>query len=159
MVGEDALQAEVVANKLRLAGWTSWSEQEQSALRDFFRAFWNSALTAPTAWSGAEDVLCVVGNAVDDLRPFLVRWQNANEPTAIQQLVEFAAAQIGNASNGFLGNPFWSERQPQVAQVIQWLTEPATLQHWERRWFADPEGPFSKRLENAVYWLSLAHQK
>lgn len=158
MVREDAFQAEVVTKKLRLAGWTSWSEQEQSALRSYFRALWNSALTSPTAWSGAEDSLCVIGNAVDDLTPFLERWQSATEPTAVQQLVEFAAGQIGNASNGFVGNPFWDECQPQMLQVTRWFTDPATLQHLEQRWFADSEGPLAKSLEEAVYWLSLAHQ-
>jgi len=158
MVSKGAFQAESVTKKLRLAGWTSWSEQEQSALRSFFRALWNSALIAPTAWSGAEDSLCVIGNAVDDLMPFLERWQNATEPTAVQQLVEFAAGQIGNASNGFVGNPFWDERQPQMLQVTRWLTDRATLQHLEQRWVADSDGPLAKSLEEAVYCLSLAHQ-
>ena len=156
MVREDAFEPEVVAKKLIVAGWRSWSQAEQSAIEDFFSAYWDATLLIDSVWYSASDALCVLGNAFEDLKPFLARWLATTEPTALKQLVLFAGAESSNASQGFLQQPFWGERQKQMKQVAAWLCSPETLGILEDRWLADTYGPLAKLLNDAVELLSPA---
>jgi hypothetical protein len=148
MVREDAFEPEVVAKKLIIAGWRNWSQVEQSAIEKFFSAYWDSTLLIDSAWYPASDALCVLGNAFDDLKPFLARWLATTEPTALKQLVQFAKSGYSNA--------FWSDRQEQMQQAVAWLHSPETLAVLEDRWLADPDGPLARLLNEAVELLTPA---
>lgn len=147
MVREDAFQPEVVAKKLILAGWRNWSQLEQSAIEAFLNAYWDATLQIDSSWCPAEDAICVLGNALDDLNPLLNRWVTTTEPSALKQLVLFAKDQCSNA--------FWSERPEQMQQVLGWLSSPKTLDVLENRWLADPDGPLAKLLNDVVEILTL----
>lgn len=156
MVREDAFEPEVVAKKLIAADWRNWSQAEQSAIEKFFSDYWDATLLIDSPWYPASDALCVLGNAFDDLKPFLARWVATAEPTALKQLVQFAGAESGNASQGFIHQAFWSERQKQMKQVAAWLCSPETLGMLEDRWLADTDGPLAKLLNDAVELLTPA---
>lgn len=143
MVREGAFQPEVVAKKLRLAGWCAWSAPEQAAIHEYFRAFW-SAVFARTFWFiDASSAVCVLGNVFDDLVPFLSVWLSADEPAAVRELVEFSQSEASSAASGFINQPFWDERPDQMKQVADWLTSQETLESVEQRWLANSEGPLA----------------
>lgn len=156
MVRQNAFQPEIIAGKLVLAGWRRWSACEQQAIEAFFHAYWQAVLVEEATWSGAEDAICVLGNAFDDLSPFLDRWLQAPQALAIQHLAAFAEAEAANASQGFIGQPFWSDRPEQMRQVARWLASAETLRRLEERWLADPEGPAATALFQAIEYIAPA---
>src|SRR5438093_798956 len=71
----------------------------------------------PQGWT-AEDCLCSLAQALDDLRPFLDLWrQNWSKP-ALQQLAELLDSVAGELleSHTALEGEWWNERQPQANQ-------------------------------------------
>ncbi|MET7419812.1 hypothetical protein [Dactylosporangium sp. NPDC005555] len=104
-------------SRLRHTGWTTWAPSEQAAVRGFLDALWHDTLTTDPASSTffADDVLCALGNAVDDITPFLAAWAAllpAPHPAA--HLRELRAQPSVNA--------FWEDRATQHDQVTVWLT-------------------------------------
>lgn len=99
-----------------------------------------------------------MGNAFDDLKPFLDRWTAASDPTALKQLVLFAEAEAGNAWQGFINQAFWSERPEQMKQVAAWLCSSETLAVLEDRWLANPDDSIAKLLNDAVELITPAVQ-
>lgn len=150
MVREDAFQAEVVAKKLLLAKWQIWQEQERLAIESFFDAYWDAAIIIDSPWPIAADALCVLGNALDDLSPYLNRWIHSRESKALNQLLQFAKDESGNASQGFIQGAFWGERPQQMKQVASWLCSPTTLDVLVNRWLDESEGPLAAVLFEAT---------
>ncbi|MEV4140762.1 hypothetical protein AB0J72_52430 [Dactylosporangium sp. NPDC049742] len=105
-------------SRLRLTAWTTWDPAERSTVRAFLDAFWHDTLTTdPSAAAiSAGDALCGIGNAEDDLTPYLDTWADllpAPHPSA--HLHDMRAQSYVNA--------FWDDRGPQHDQVTAWLEE------------------------------------
>lgn len=73
---------EVVLGKLALANWKEWPEQEQSALREYFRSVWRSLLFDPVPTIEPDSWICGLGRAGEDLRPYLEAWLKAGVASA-----------------------------------------------------------------------------
>lgn len=76
----NANDAEIVLGKLSLAGWRSWTSDEQGAIESFIDAWFEKALESDLAaadegWisTEAESVLCGASRAGISLRPWLIR--------------------------------------------------------------------------------------
>jgi hypothetical protein len=100
--GFDWPDLESVFSRLRFAAWPEWDQAEQAAVRGLFAAFW----AQPGAGFDAADVLCAIGNAEDDLTPYL----DGRDPLISGDLVARS-----------LTNPFWVDREAQAEQVLAWL--------------------------------------
>jgi hypothetical protein len=136
---ENSLAApEVVIGKLAYSGWRDWPVAEQKAVEGYLLALWPYVLTltpyaAPQAW-GPEECLCSVAQVLDDLRPLLDRWQQNTSETALQHL----AVLLDSNAGSLIGEPrsledgWWSERQSQMQQVIDWLLNPSNAEMLDR---------------------------
>ncbi|MET8149635.1 hypothetical protein ACIBSW_23825 [Actinoplanes sp. NPDC049668] len=119
---------ESVVGRLRFAGWRSWQDDERDAVRDFLAALWANALAGDPDQEDVDTILCAIGNAEDDLKPYLTEWASAlTRPTAGPA----AAAQLRSLLDGGyrsdrgkrrLTNAFWEDRDHQAEQVIAWLS-------------------------------------
>lgn len=119
---------ESLVGRLRQAEWTSWQHEERDAVRDFLTALWANALACDPGTEDADTVLYAIGNAEDDLEPYLTEWASAlarpaTRPTATAQLRSLLSDGYRSAgSKRRLTNPFWRDRDIQAAQVIAWLS-------------------------------------
>jgi hypothetical protein len=115
---------ESMLGRLRLAGWNAWPADEQTAVRDFLTALWAHTLTAGPDEEVAAAVLCAIGNAEDDVRPYLAVWGSALAwPAAaahLRKLLEHGCRMKAGQSQ--LANAFWRERGDQAGQVLAWLS-------------------------------------
>ncbi|MFG3343292.1 hypothetical protein [Glycomyces sp. NPDC048151] len=115
---------EPLAGRLRDAEWETWTAEEQAAIRGVLWASWRQVLSGhPDNW-GADTVLCAIGNAEDDLTPYLDEWAASLRRTAaaneLRDLLQYSTSWRSEVPR--LTNAFWDGRD---AQVIEWLTGPA----------------------------------
>jgi hypothetical protein len=111
----NANDPEIVLGKLSLAGWRSWTFDEQRAIEGFIDAWFEKALESDLAdagegWIGtdAESVLCGAARAGMPLRPWLLRLL---APDATPVLAEMRQRFPGDMS------PFW-EDAPEALQEL-----------------------------------------
>lgn len=121
---------EVVFSALRRAEWRGWSADEQRAVERYLMAKWRSTLDASAPIQSAEEVLCAIGQAVDDLSAYLEVWERADGDNPTRQLVELILWSWRPIKNR-LSNAFWDERNDQMHQVIGWLQSPAPIERLE----------------------------
>jgi hypothetical protein len=114
------IDVEVIFSKLRYAEWLAWPKQEQEAVRRYFVALWQYLLTMTPEEVSLDEYLCAIGQAEDNLRPYLEVWQNTTTDAAINQLIAFVADQL-SLHKRKLTNAFWSGRREQMTQVVDWL--------------------------------------
>jgi hypothetical protein len=114
---------EIVLGKFRLAGWRQWPAGQRAAAEALLGYYWARSLAAHPGPRPIDEVLCALGNALDDLRPLLDRWvDRAAAPAAACHLRDFVAGAVTEArTRRRLRNAFWSGRPQQQAQVLDWL--------------------------------------
>lgn len=109
----------------------------------------------PPWWSIANDYLCAIAQATDDLSPYLQMWRADRSRTGLRHLADFVADTLDSVmENGTLG-AWWKDRAAQ-AQVKEWLTDPATTQRLKEEIAAPSSGPFVASLLGALDLLSRA---
>ena len=70
----------------------------------------------------------------EELTPFLMVWQDHQSGSALRNLVAFLGENTGPLlQQGVLLNDFWEERPAHMRQAINWLKNPSTLKHFERK--------------------------
>lgn len=111
---------EVLFGNLRRADWRSWPSREQVAVEHYLMAKWLDTLAHDDPVQDVEDVLCAIGQAVDDLGPYLQAWEDAGERSAASHLVKFVLWSW-RPMKGRLSDAFWEDRQAQAEQVVAWL--------------------------------------
>lgn len=128
---------EALFGKLTLANWQDWPRNEQQAALEYLQALWSwviVALSSDGYGTGVDLYICAIGQAVDDLRPFLQVWQDTEHAIAVENLAEFVnynAPAINDQRK--LANAFWSERPVQMQQVLDWVLDPVTLRALEEK--------------------------
>jgi len=149
-------EREVLFGKLRLGEWRTWPEGERRAVEVFLDAVWQDCLTSEAGGVWLDDLLCGLGNAVDDLTPYLQSWTECNLRTGYEHLVEFVDWNSATLlKRKHLSNSFWSDAEAQMRQVVDWLTKPKLVQTLERIFADNPEADFSDALAIAVDRLSI----
>jgi hypothetical protein len=119
---------ESVAGRLRLAEWHGWQDEERDAVRDLLAALWADALAGDPDQEDVDTILCAIGNAEDDLEPYLTEWASAltrpaARPAAAAQLRSLLDSGYRSDRNRRrLTNAFWQDRDSQAEQVITWLS-------------------------------------
>ncbi|MEU4163417.1 hypothetical protein [Actinoplanes sp. NPDC026670] len=118
---------ESVVGRLRFAEWRGWRDEERDAVHDFLAALWSSALTSGPDQEDVDTILCAIGNAEDDLEPYLIEWASAltrpsDRPAATEQLRSLLESGYRSDRNRRrLTNAFWQDRDRQAQQVVAWL--------------------------------------
>ena len=146
---------EILLGKLRLGEWKTWKNSEKEAIDDFLAASWQSCLESGAGSFAVDSLLCGLGRAVDDLAPYLLIWSDCRLKTGYQRLDEFIDENFHTLVKGKgLSNGFWNDAEPQMTQVMEWLTNKRTLKNLEQIYLDQPDAPFSEALSNAANKLS-----
>ncbi|GAA4953732.1 hypothetical protein [Actinoplanes utahensis] len=120
--GFDRPDLEPLLNRMYHAGWHRWQPGERDAVRAFLTALWAEERNG--------DVLCAIGNAEDDLTPYLAAWLSAltdpaTRPAEAAHLLTLLRDDYERGRKGpRLVNAFWDGRPDQHAQVLAWLAGP-----------------------------------
>ncbi len=147
---------EVLLGKLRLAGWRTWPENERKAIESFLAAVWWNCLTSEAGWVWLDELLCGLGNAVDDVSPYLKIWTNCRLITGYGHLVHFINDNSATLlKRRHLWNAFWSEAEDQMRQIIDWLSSSQTLKTLEGIFAEKPDSNYSDALAIAADRLSM----
>jgi hypothetical protein len=116
---------EPVASRLRIAGWQDWPATETAAVRGVLQALWATTLATFPSTLDIETVLCAIGNAEDDVDPYLISWAAAlHDPPAaahLRELLHGGARWDQHIAGWRLRDEFWDGRDSQVAT---WLAGP-----------------------------------
>lgn len=151
---------EVVLGKLDYGKWGSWPQREREAVRAYLTALWDHVLGTFPCPLEADTCLCGIGQAEDDLLPYLSRWRANESEAAVRHLAEFID---GNShrllKSGRLANAFWQGRDDQMRQVMDWLLDPATGQRLERAFFRFGDAEVAGELSQAVERLDWVRQQ
>jgi hypothetical protein len=127
IAGDDRviLESEVFFGKLRMANWPGWPERERKALENYFDVIWNACLADVDGSVWLDELLCGLGRAVEDVRPFLTTWENSRAATSYNHLYVFIEDNLGTLlKRKRFSNAFWSDVDQQMRQVIRWLQAP-----------------------------------
>lgn len=146
------VDTEVILGKLAYGKWRVWPQSEQEAIEVFLMAFWRVALQREPkdGWQEAEDYLCAIAQAEDDLSPYLNVWEEGRGISAIYQLATLLIRRgHGILQKQKLSNAFWDRREAQMQQVITWLRRPAILKSMERAYLDHQEKPIASDLSHA----------
>jgi hypothetical protein len=111
---------EEITRKLEYAKWQQWPEQEQQTVRLYLSALWQFVLTLSPEEVWLDDYIGAIGQAEENLAPYLKLWQDTTTDTAFTQLAVFFDSQL-NLHRGKLTN--WGGRKEQMTQVINWFAE------------------------------------
>jgi hypothetical protein len=137
---------------LRYANWREWPESEQDAVEAYLIALWQVVLSVEPfdLVDEADHHLCAIGQAVDNLEPFLYLWRNNRSMSAIRHLALFVVRDAPSLRRkNKLSDSFWGARRPQMKQVIDWLLDSATAEMLERAYFEYADEPFADDLAAA----------
>ncbi len=125
--GVDWLDLELVCGRLRLAGWTDWSGDEQPAVRHLLNVLWEQTLHEYPSRLALDTVLCAIGKAEADLTDHLTAWNAAlrqGDAAPAQHLSDLVSwnARVVNG-RWRLRNAYWDNRD---GQVVAWLAAEST---------------------------------
>ncbi|MGE5674689.1 MAG: hypothetical protein ACM3XM_12600 [Mycobacterium leprae] len=123
----NGIDYEILVSKLRYSGWLVWPPEEVETIKAFFMALWTNVLSHQPSYPDAREWLCVIGQAEDDLHPYLAKWGQADSDAALRHLVMLVDREVGDIEHRKLGNAFWQERLAQMRQVVDWLYSPTTV--------------------------------
>jgi len=154
---------EIIFRKLNYAEWRDWPIDEKTAVEDFFMAAWEYLLACDESF-GWDDLLCSIGQAVDDLTPYLKAWEESGL-TGLWHLSEYIAdeyldvAQKHKLSDSFWqdksyeGDPWCNDRTAQMNQVIEWLEKPSTCELLENAYLENPNHPLAASIAEGADYL------
>jgi hypothetical protein len=117
----------IILGKLRYGKWHTWPELQRRAVRRYLCALWTLKIEHPFPWedfmpSPIEGWLCAIGQAEDDLHPYLRSWALSTAPMAIGNLAHFIVSVWEQVLKGKLIDAFWSDRKEQCSQVVNWVS-------------------------------------
>jgi hypothetical protein len=124
---------EVLFGKLAYGRWQEWPEFEQQAVDQFMRAFWAAELSREFTHERddrLDTALCSLGQAYDDLSPFLEQWLSTESVSSCQQLAHFFLFNYEKiVGHRELWSAYWNGRSSQVSQIIDWMRTPAVYEY------------------------------
>ena len=150
---------EVLMGKLHDAEWSTWPSPERAAVERFLTALWWGVLGTYPAPADIDTYLCGLGRAGDDLSPFLDHWERDTSVAALGHLAEFVTENAPAwAKHQRLRSAFWTGRDDQVRQVLDWLARPALQAHLEEGFFRHADEPVAGELSIALGYLEWGQQ-
>lgn len=130
---EEFMAEETLFGKLREAEWTQWPAAEREAVGRYLGELRKHVLSSFPGVRDIDTLVCCLGQAVDDLAPFLDRWLEGPSEPALRHLARFVQANEESLrTKGELWNAFWSDRPAPAEQVKAWIAGPCTKVALER---------------------------
>lgn len=149
------INPEIVLAGLRYGEWRTWPGEEQASVSAYLMAVWQAVLSDESFIIPVDEWLCAVGQAVDDLGPFLEAWYTNSHASSRYQLAKFIFGNFNKiGTRGRLVGERWSDRREQMAQVIDWLLRPSVSEILEQAFFEHSSEPESENLSWAVDQLA-----
>jgi hypothetical protein len=120
------LDSEVVMSRLmgqNSDGWQTWSLQEQKAIHEFAVAWWkarirNSFISSDDSWWW-DTQLCILGQAFDDLAPFLNIWRDEVSLDSTLSFADFVTSFLLNNKKE-MGSAYWGN-SPDIDYQKIWI--------------------------------------
>lgn len=151
---------EVLFGKLPYGEWRNWAKEEQQAIETYFHALWIDVINAfePDGYTSANDYLCAIARAVNDMTPYLDHWLEQRSPIAWLNLGIFIEQNWEALLNRKLSNSFWGEREAvQMHQVVAWLLNVATSDHIKAIFESENPGSTSDAIAEVIPRLTKLH--
>jgi hypothetical protein len=124
-----AINPEIILSKFRHGNWKEWPEGEQTAVRAFLHALWRDFLRRPYVAdyaSAAEEWLCSIAQAEDDLSSYLSDWLQDDGEEACRELAALViTTRLVEGEGAGKHDGFWKERQAQYSQLEDWVDSAA----------------------------------
>jgi hypothetical protein len=135
--------------ELRRVYWREWSEDEQTAILEYFMALWKYELTG--AFEDFHDPLMTlngIANAVDDMSPYLRVWRQTGRAGHLM-LAEFIVTGYPGyrVFYDYIEDEMELDPTHHVEQVKAWLLEPETRQTLEEAYHIEPLPVFAEALK------------
>ena len=153
------LELEIATGKLTHANWNVWPAHERVAVRRFFEAWWDAALSefpCRRQWQSIDEVLCAIGRAEDALSEYLDTWLQSPGLAPKRHLADFITDNYKSLSKkGLLVNEFWMDRDIQRQSVEAWLRSDAVRRTLQEASTAEDESLQYEVLQAIEYldWL------
>lgn len=129
---------ETVFGKLAYGQWETWPSDERQAIITFFEALWSNVLDHfPHAFS-AEDCLCCIAQATDDMTRYLGQWHIAQSLTHAKHFASFVEHGLlgwSHSQGEALEGDYWGSRPAAARLVIDWLCNPARTTELKHAFF------------------------
>lgn len=144
--------AEVVFRKLPYAEWRRWPGQEQAAIERYFMALWKHMLTQwePTSCTDVDVYLCAIGQAIDQIEPYLTLWAQSCAGASRAHLLAYVIQNWDAVLKDRLQNVFWNARPHQMQDVVTWIVSPALRRSLTDQWEADIAAPQADMLAQII---------
>jgi hypothetical protein len=127
IIDGDSWTVPVVFGKLAYGHWEKWPSDERQGIVAFFEAWWLNVLNHFPHTFSAEDCLCCIAQATDDLSPYLARWHAAQSLTHAKHFAYFLEYDLvgwPTSRNLFIERDFWADRPKAAKQILEWLCQP-----------------------------------
>ena len=112
--------AQLLSFNLPYAEWQTWPESEKTAVINYLLAVWDYVLEGGNTSDVADGWIDAIAEVVDDLKPFLLAWEQNSSAESCDILLEFC--------EGYY-------MSPSAPQVVRWLQSDKLLQLFEQRCF------------------------
>ena len=136
--GSLSVEPEILADKIAVAGFESWSNEWRDAILNWMDAIFDDVLQVDQTGSDVDAWLCVLGRVRVDLEPYLERLLHTG-PTLIN-VFEHNAMSL---EQGSLSNVFWDYVPETKRLVIDWFasarTKSAIDEQYGVMWNVDPK--------------------
>lgn len=139
--GEGWIDPETAFGKLAYGHWRTWPAAEQRAVERYTVDLWAAVTCADEHPFAVGSCLCSIGQAVDDLTPYLADWRPDRSRGEAVQFAAWVRGVYGTVGAGRgrpwrLPNPWWGDRRSQADQATEWLLCPDRGAELEAAFFA-----------------------
>jgi hypothetical protein len=121
----------VIADRVGMADWRGWpDEQQQAVLRFFLAAFQTAIEIHPEEGMSAQDWLCGLVHLGEPSAPLMELWCSSHSSNSALQMADFIKSEAKSIlRKGAIGGPFWQEvdEKPRI-EIAGWLKSERTAE-------------------------------
>ena len=127
---------ETLFHKLKYVKWTTWPEDEQTAVKRYLDSLWQYGLTSfpivdrLPGFFEIETVLSSIAQTGEVLDQYLNTWTETKTREADEHLIQFVTMYGSELADGktFFNEGFWGDARSQAQALRRWFLQADTLQ-------------------------------
>lgn len=124
---------ELIGGKLEYARWGRWPTAERDAISAYFAELWEATIDRPLCeveLGASDSVLCTIGRAKINPKPYLATWLNRDRPFRHVHLAVFIDLNAASVrKSGKLWNSYWNAQAVEHQTVVSWLQSETVHDH------------------------------
>ncbi len=155
----------IAFDKLTLAKWKNWSENEQKVIREFMIALWESILNDNSEKAECEfkDYFSTIAHYYPDFTDLLEIWSETESKAGIKHLSQFIIDEQAALFDRKKISGFYDKKE-NAEELINWFLSDKTLNKIQRKYFEFETESFSEKISWAEQIItnerkSKAHHK